>query len=112
MADPFEFPPPFEVHLEPERERLLVVPRGELDVASADDMESVVNAQFDNGFDHVVADLRELSFIDSSGIRTLWRAYQRASRDGVRLSLIAGDGPVRRALDLTGLLDKVDILER
>src|SRR5215208_7255089 len=103
MIDANDFPVPFDVRLEPDRERLVVVPSGELDLATADQLEAAVAEQFDNGFDHVVADLRELTFIDSTGIRTLWQAHQRAERSGVRLSIIPGNGDVSRALDLTGL---------
>jgi anti-sigma B factor antagonist len=111
LIDAYEIPHPFEVRLDPQRERLVVVPRGELDVATAPRMADAVLEQFDSGFRHVVADLRELTFIDSSGIRTLWLAHQRAERDGVRLSVIPGDGEIRRALDLTGLLERMDLLE-
>jgi anti-sigma B factor antagonist len=112
MIDANDFPVPFDVRLEPDRERLVVVPSGELDLASADRLDAAVAEQFDNGFDHVVADLRELTFIDSSGIRTLWQAHQRAERSGVRLSIIPGNGDVSRALDLTGLLERMDVMER
>ena len=100
-----------DVRLEPDRERLVIVVRGELDIATADQMGAAVLDQFEIGFDHVVVDLRELTFIDSAGIRTLWRAHQRAERDGTRLSLILGDGQVRRALAITGLVDRLDVLE-
>ena len=82
-------PVPFDVRLEPRRELLVVAVSGELDLASAERMEATVLEQFDSGFPHVVADLRGLSFIDSSGIRD-----------------------VRRALRMTGLLDRMHLLER
>ena len=50
--------------------------------------------------------------IDSTGIRVLWQAHQRSAQDGTRLSLIPGDGSVGRALQLTGLLEHMDLLER
>jgi anti-anti-sigma factor len=112
VLDGRDFPAPFDVRLEPHRERLILVPSGELDIASADRMQAAVAEQFSNGFAHVVADLRELTFIDSSGIRTLWQAHQEAQRAGVRLSVIPGDGDVRRALQMTGLLDRMDVAER
>jgi anti-sigma B factor antagonist len=104
-------PAPFDVRLEPRRELLVVAVSGELDLVSAERLQATVFEQFDNGFTHVVADLRELSFIDSSGIRALWQSHQRAERDGMRLSVVAGDGDVRRALHMTGLLDRMHLLE-
>jgi anti-anti-sigma factor len=107
-----DLPVPFEVRLMPDRDRLLVAPRGELDVATAEQMRVALLQQFDNGFAHVVADLRDVTFIDSTGIRVLWQAHQRSEQDGTRLSLIPGDGSVGRALQLTGLLEHMDLLDR
>jgi anti-sigma B factor antagonist len=112
MADGHDLPIPFEVRLMPDRDRLLVAPRGELDIATADQMSAALLEQFDNGFEHVVADLRDVTFIDSTGIRVLWQAHQRSAQDGTRLSLIPGDGSVGRALKLTGLLEHMDLLDR
>ena len=55
---------------------------------------------------------RRVTFIDSTGIRVLWQAHQRSEQDGTRLSLIPGDGSVGRALQLTGLIDHMDLLDR
>jgi anti-sigma B factor antagonist len=112
MLDSHDLPIPFDVRLEAERDRLLVVPRGEIDLVTAARLEAAVLEQFGSGFGHVVADLREVTFIDSSGIRTLWQAHQRAERDGVRLSVIPGDGSVWRAMRMTGLLDRMHVMER
>jgi anti-anti-sigma factor len=104
-------PVPFGVRLETRREQLLVIPRGELDVHTAERLRAAMQEQFAGGCDHVVADLRELTFIDSSGIRALWQTHARAEQDGVRLSVIPGDGDVRRALTLTGVLDLMHLLD-
>jgi anti-anti-sigma factor len=112
MLNTPDFPVPFDVALEPRRERLVAVVRGELDIASAERLQATVLEQFENGFDHVVADLRHVPFIDSSGIRVLWQVHRRAERDGVRLSVIPGNGDVSRALRMTGLLDHMHLLER
>jgi anti-sigma B factor antagonist len=112
MVGGHDLPIPFEVRLTPDRERLLIAPRGELDLATADRMDATLLEQFDNGFAHVVVDLRELTFIDSTGIRILWQAHRRSELDGTRLSVIPGDGPVNRALLLTGLLEHLNLLDR
>jgi anti-anti-sigma factor len=111
MTDASDVPLSFEVRLEPRRERLVVVPRGELDIQSAERLRSAMREQFDSGFEHVVADLREVSFIDSSGIRVLWQEHQHAEGAGVRLSLIPGSGEVGRALRMTGLLERMHLAE-
>jgi anti-sigma B factor antagonist len=112
MVGSQDLPTPFEVRLTPDRDRLLVAPQGELDVATAEQMSAALLEQFDNGFAHVVADLRGVTFIDSTGIRVLWQAHRRCEQDGTRLSLIPGDGSVGRALEVTGLLEHMDLLDR
>ena len=112
MVGGHDLPPPFEVRLRPDRDRLLVAPRGELDIATAVQMSAALLEQFDNGFEHVVADLRDVTFIDSTGIRVLWQAHRRSEQDGTRLSLIPGNGHVGRALQMTGLLERMDLLDR
>jgi anti-anti-sigma factor len=111
MSDGSHPPVPFDVRLEPHRERLLVVPMGELDMHTADRLREAMQEQFAMGFRHVVADLRELEFIDSSGIRILWQLHTEAERDGVQLSVIPGSGEVHRALQLTGLLEMMHLTE-
>jgi anti-anti-sigma factor len=111
MSDGSQLPVPFDVRLVPHRERLLVVPTGELDLHTADRLREAMQEQFAMGFRHVVADLRELQFIDSSGIRVLWQLHREAERDDVRLSLIPGSGEVGRALQITGLLERMHLAE-
>lgn len=51
-------------------------------------------------------DLSQLEFIDSSGIRILMRAIERASRDGGNLEVAPETTPaVRRTIELTGIAE-------
>lgn len=80
--------------------RTFVVPRGELDLASARVLDAVLAAQAGP----VVLDLRELSFIDGTGLSLLTDAQTRSSMDGRRLSFIAGPA-VAQLLALLELAD-------
>ena len=52
----------------------------------------------------VVIDLTGLTFIDSSGIRSLLDSKRRAEEHGVALVVrVPGDGQVRQVLELTGM---------
>jgi anti-anti-sigma factor len=51
----------------------------------------------------LTADLTGTVFCDSTGIRALARARERAAGAGTELRLAVGDSPVRRMLQLTGL---------
>jgi anti-anti-sigma factor len=74
---------------------------GELDVAEADslidDVRSMVEAQGD-----LTLDLKELEFIDSSGVRALV-SIAGLLADGATLILRDPTSPVRRVLELVGI---------
>jgi anti-sigma B factor antagonist len=77
---------------------LLVMPRGELDVHTAPNMDRELERWTD---DHKVltVDVTELSFIDSTGLRTLFAARERV---GDRLLLAGPNRTLDRLLELTG----------
>lgn len=58
----------------------------------------------------VVTDLRELDFIDSTGLGVLVRAHRRMMDAGNRFVLIEGGGQVRRLLELTGLHQQLTVV--
>jgi anti-anti-sigma factor len=75
---------------------------GVLDLEVAGDAAAAVDELLDDGFQHVVVDLRELSFLDSSGIHMLVAASRSAERRHRAVSLIRGPQHVHRVLELTG----------
>jgi len=112
VLDTRPHPTPFAIRVEPDRDRIVVVPCGELDMSTTDRFDLALREQFEVGFAVVVADLRDLTFLDSSGIRALYRAHVEARRAGRTLQVIPGDGAPRRALALTGLLERFDLVQR
>lgn len=78
---------------------------GELDLTVADDLEARLDELKAMGT-CVRLDLSELSFIDSSGIRVVTRAYLGAGRASWPLEIDANVSEVvRRPLELLGLDD-------
>jgi anti-sigma B factor antagonist len=59
----------------------------------------------------VVLDLRELGFIDSSGVHVILDAACDARRYGGRLLIVRGPAPVDRVLALTGVDKEVMIFD-
>ncbi|WP_223167286.1 STAS domain-containing protein [Nonomuraea sp. SYSU D8015] len=53
--------------------------------------------------DHMVFDLAELTFLDSSGLRALLLCAQECGADGVGLHLAAAQGAPARLLTITGV---------
>jgi anti-sigma B factor antagonist len=85
--------------------RLLVRPRGELDLATAPDLEELVMGRLAEG-GRVVLDLRELSFMDSNGVRVLVAAHARAAGDGEGALTIVRPlrgGAVERVIEVSGI---------
>ncbi len=78
---------------------------GELDLATIPELRSTVEHVVAGGAAHVVIDLHELEFIDSSGLRLLLELSTESQRDGWQLSLLQGGDPVRRLFELTQTLD-------
>jgi anti-sigma B factor antagonist len=79
---------------------------GELDIATTPQLERTLNASQARV---VVLDLRELAFIDSSGIHAIVRAGIRARQAGRRLVLVRVPADMDRILTLTGSSDQVEI---
>ncbi len=78
---------------------------GELDVADVAEVEQALDAAIADSSGAFLVDLVELDFLDSSGIRVLLRARALLGREDRVLALVGPTGPVRRALDLTGVAD-------
>lgn len=78
-----------------------VIPHGELDLATTPQLQRVL----DDLSGAVVLDLRELSFIDCTGLHLLLCADARSRRDGLELCIAVG--PVaQRVLALAGIADR------
>jgi anti-anti-sigma factor len=102
MSD-FPIPEAFNVRMEQHGDASVVVPTGELDLATAPALEDALGRAFGDGTQRVVLDLRELEFIDSSGLRTLLTARRRAEEAGSRFSLVAGHRGLERTLEIAGV---------
>ena len=83
-----------------EEAALVVV--GELDLESAHELERVVSELRVLQVTEIVLDLRQVDFIDSSGLRTLLALRNDAKRNGHSLTLIPPAPAVRRLFEITG----------
>jgi anti-sigma B factor antagonist len=83
-------------------EEVLVV-RGEIDLANADEFRHRIECFVDEGRTASLVDLSGVSFIDSSGIAALAAARGHAEEAGTGFVLVAPSRSVRMVLELTGL---------
>ena len=59
----------------------------------------------------LVLDLSELTFMDSTGIRLILQASQRALMQGAELVVVRPPDTVMRVLELVGLDEQLDLVE-
>jgi anti-sigma B factor antagonist len=76
---------------------------GELDGASTKELEAEFIRIEATSVSRIVLDLRELDFIDSTGLAVILRADTRAKNDGHILRVLRPQGQVRRIFELTHL---------
>jgi anti-sigma B factor antagonist len=80
---------------------------GELDLASSAALEEELTRATESDAELVVLDLRELEFMDSTGLSTLVKAHQRAEEAGKQFGLVRGPQQVQRLLSLTGVEERL-----
>jgi anti-anti-sigma factor len=76
---------------------------GELDLATAADVQHELERVEATDAASIVLDLSKLAFMDSTGVRLLVTAHARARADSNRLTLLRGGRAVQRILQLSGV---------
>ena len=84
---------------------------GELDLRTSPELEERLGHAFDSGAELVILDLRQIEFMDSTGLRVLLTAHQRAQESGRRFALVKGADQVERVLTLTGVRDLLTVVD-
>ena len=75
---------------------------GDIDLSTvAQAAEAMVAARADRG--PVFLDLREVGFMDTSGLRLIIEEQQRAAADGYRFAVFPGPPKVKRLFEIAGL---------
>jgi anti-anti-sigma factor len=85
--------------------------RGELDLANAAVLESALEQALADGGGHVIVDMTELAFIDSTGIALLVTALHRDG-DGSRLRFVnSRAAAVTKVLEMTGVSARLPFVD-
>ena len=93
-------------------ERAVVIAlRGELDLAGAAALEQELGRLDADPATTVVLDLSGVGFMDSSGLRVIAVASQRAQQLGRRLALVRGPDEVMRVFDITRMRERLDFVD-
>jgi anti-anti-sigma factor len=85
--------------------------RGELDLRTSPELEAALDRVWAAGAELVILDLRPIEFMDSTGLRVLLGAHQRAQETGRRFALVRGADQVERVLTLTGVRDLLTVVD-
>ncbi|MFJ8362047.1 anti-sigma factor antagonist [Streptomyces sp. Ru72] len=87
----------------PREDVALVTVKGFLDVDTATELHHHLANQMHHGRQHLLLDLSEVPFMDSSGINIILNAYKETRQVGGSIGLIDPAPAVQRILDLTGV---------
>lgn len=103
---------PFAIDVEERDDRIVVVPKGELDMASAPELEQALIPRIQAG-EWLVLDLRALDFIDSSGLRVVVGAHRQAEEGSGRFTCVRGapGSTVHRIVEIAGIDGVIEMVD-
>jgi anti-sigma B factor antagonist len=84
---------------------------GELDLMSSPILDQALEGAYASNSELIVVDLRELKFMDSTGLHRLVAAQQRAVQSGRRFGVVRAGEQVQRLFDLTGIAELLTIVD-
>lgn len=94
---------PFGLHATASGATYRVTLRGEFDLAAVGLVEDALERAYEGAVRVLDIDLAPLTFLDSSGLRVILGAADRAASHGVELRLRRGGENVQRVFSITGL---------
>ena len=85
--------------------------QGELDLSTVGKVEEELSRVEERADKVLVLDLRGLSFLDSTGLRLMVTADQRARKAGRRLAIVKGPETVHRVFTITRLDERLQMVD-
>ncbi len=79
-----------------------VTAAGEIDLSTVGELRAAVTEAAEE-CDLLRLDLTDVDFIDSTGLGVLLELRSTLRARSITLEIVAGDGPVRQAVEITGL---------
>jgi anti-sigma B factor antagonist len=103
MEEALAIPHGITVRVEKDGRRAALILTGELDLASAEMLSESLQTIEASRPSVIALDLRQLQFMDSTGLLLAIRAHTRARREGRRFVIVPGPPQVQKVFALTGL---------
>ena len=96
---------PFSIAVESRPDAVQIAPKGEVDLATVEQVQRQIGQAIAAGTPRIVIDLRGVEFLDSTGLHMLMAANAQAQDEQRELSIIPGTRTVQRIFEITGLID-------
>jgi anti-sigma B factor antagonist len=106
-----QLPPDFSVTRRRTPDAVVVVPVGEIDLATVEALQAEIDAAAGET-KSIVLDLREVAFIDSAGLRLVVQSTKALEAVGGTFAVVRGPREVQRVFDLVGLDGRVTMLDQ
>jgi anti-sigma B factor antagonist len=90
-------------------DRSTVLCEGDLDIVTADDVKRQLAAAVETGSGKITLDLRDVGFVDSSGLGALVAVHHYAEAKGAQLVVRSAPDHVRDLFSLTRLDDLLTV---
>jgi anti-sigma B factor antagonist len=87
----------------------LVLVEGELDIATAPRLISVLNSAVQEALRSLVIDLSDVDFMDSTGLALLINAHRRLTRRSKGFAVVCPPGPLLRVFEVTDMVDTLHV---
>lgn len=88
----------------------LLLVEGELDIATAPRLISVLNRAVQEALRSLVVDLSDVDFMDSTGLALLINAHRRLTRRSKGFAVVCPPGPLRRVFEVTDLVETLHVV--
>jgi anti-sigma B factor antagonist len=85
--------------------------QGELDLSTVGKVQEELRRVEASAPPVVVLDLKKLTFLDSTGLRCLVTADERAREAGRRVVIVRGPDPVQRVFSITRLEERLEMVD-
>ncbi|HEY3759119.1 MAG TPA: STAS domain-containing protein [Solirubrobacteraceae bacterium] len=84
---------------------------GELDLAEAPGLETMITRLCGDGVKGISLDLSRLTFMDSSGLQVVLHAQQLCREHGHDFFVVPGNAQVLRLFEIAGVIDALPIVD-
>jgi anti-sigma B factor antagonist len=88
----------------------LLAVEGELDIATAPRLISILNRAVQEALRSLVVDLSEVDFMDSTGLALLINAHRRLTRRSKGFAVVCPPGPLWRVFEITDMVDTLHVV--